>query len=58
METRTLIRPLRPMREVHPIRNAIVFGVLALVLIACAVVWWDHRDAAQSIADAVANWER
>lgn len=56
MDTARVIRPLRPMREVHPVRNAIVLALLALVMVGVAIVWWGNQEAARSITDAVHAW--
>ncbi len=56
MDAHRAIKPLRPMRDVHPARNAIVLALLAIILTWCAIVWWDNREAADSIARAVRVW--
>ncbi|GAB4514912.1 MAG: hypothetical protein Tsb0013_19330 [Phycisphaerales bacterium] len=56
MDTPRVIRPIRPLREVHPVRNAIVFALLALVIAGVAIVWWDNKEAARSITEAVHAW--
>ena len=45
------------MREVHPVRNAVVLALLALVLVVGAILLWDDRTAADTIARAVTLWQ-
>ena len=47
---------IRPTHEVHPWRRRLGYGALCVAIVVTAVFFWNQREAANQIENAVRVW--